>query len=54
MRQYKISPIGVALVRGIESGLVQIQGDRQSKISPIGVALVRGIESGLVQIQGDR
>jgi len=49
------SPIGVALVRGIESGLVHIQGDRQKRIlSPIGVALVRGIESGLVHIQGDR
>jgi alpha-D-ribose 1-methylphosphonate 5-triphosphate synthase subunit PhnG len=52
--QIDISPIGVASVRGIESGLVQIQGDRYDNLSPIGVASVRGIESGLVQIQGDR
>ncbi|MDD2448276.1 MAG: hypothetical protein PHS42_01310 [Sulfurimonas sp.] len=48
------SPTGVALVRGIEEGLVPPQGDRHSFISPTGVALVRGIEEGLVPPQGDR
>jgi len=44
----------IASVRGIVSGLVQIQGDRYEILSPTGVASVRGIVSGLVQIQGDR
>jgi len=41
-------------VRGIEEGLVPLQGDRDSNISPVGVASVRGIEEGLVPLQGDR